>query len=139
MIDHTGVHCIDIKKSKSFYSKALAPLGYKVTHEFTAEQTGSTHVIGFGVGGKADFWLSEGTPQKPHVHLAFRAPDNQSVDEFYKAGLAAGGKDNGKPGLRPHYHDQYYGAFVWDPDGHNIEAVCHDFGSVSDELLRRGP
>ena len=78
-----------------------------------------------GVPPKPDFWVHEGTPQKPHVHIAFRADNRALVDAFYQAALAAGGKDNGPPGPRPHYHKDYYGAFVLDPDGHNIEACCH--------------
>ena len=75
---------------------------------------------------KADFWINEGTPQRPHIHIAFRAENHQQVDAFHKAALVAGGTDNGAPGPRPHYHVNYYGAFVLDPDGHNIEVVCHD-------------
>lgn len=126
MIDHTGFNCSNIHKSKEFYSKALAPLGYEVLMEFSKDVTGDTDVVGFGMAGKADFWIGEGTPQKPHVHVAFRAPSRKAVDAFYKAALSAGGKDNGAPGPRPHYHADYYGCFVWDPDGHNVEAVCHD-------------
>ncbi|WP_413558625.1 VOC family protein [Bdellovibrio sp. HCB209] len=125
MIDHTGVAVSDYAKSKEFYTKALAPLGYKMLMEVTAEMTGSHAFAGFGEPPKTDFWVNSGTPQKPHVHVAFRAPSRKAVDEFYAAAIAAGGKDNGKPGIRPHYHANYYGAFVIDPDGHNIEAVCH--------------
>jgi catechol 2,3-dioxygenase-like lactoylglutathione lyase family enzyme len=78
-----------------------------------------------GVPPKPDFWLHQGTPQRPRVHVAFRADSRAVVDAFYKAAMAAGGTDNGPPGLRPHYHKDYYGAFVLDPDGHNIEACCH--------------
>jgi len=80
---------------------------------------------GFGVAPKPDFWISEGTPNAPRVHIAFRAESRAIVDAFHRAALAAGGRENGPPGLRPHYHPNYYGAFVLDPDGHNIEAVCH--------------
>ncbi|WP_413292740.1 VOC family protein [Bdellovibrio sp. HCB185ZH] len=125
MIDHTGVAVSDFTKSKEFYSRALAPLGYKMLMEIPAAVTKSADVAGFGEPPKADFWINSGTPQKPHVHVAFRAQTKKQVDEFYAAALAAGGKDNGKPGPRPHYHANYYGAFVLDPDGHNIEAVCH--------------
>ena len=137
MIDHTGINCSDIKKSKEFDVKALAPLGYRVIHEFA--EVGKAQVIGMGAQGKADFWLGEGTPQKPHVHLAFRAADQKAVEAFYKAAMAAGGKDNGQPGVRPHYHEKYYGAFIWDPDGHNIEAVCHGSDSEAKELVQFGP
>lgn len=126
MIDHTGVAVSDFEKSKKFYSQSLAPLGYKMLMEIPASVTGDTDVAGYGEPQIPDFWIHRGTPQKPHVHVAFRAKTRKQVDEFYAAALAAGGKDNGKPGPRPHYHENYYGAFVWDPDGHNIEAVCHD-------------
>jgi predicted lactoylglutathione lyase len=87
--------------------------------------TGSTDVAGFGEPPTADFWIQAGTPNKPPVHVAFRVATCALVDEFHTAAIAAGGKDNGAPGPRPHYHEHYYGAFVLDPDGHNIEAVCH--------------
>ena len=139
MIDHTGFNCSDLKKSKAFYQTALAPLGYQIVIELTAAQTGKGATVGFGTAGKADFWISEGTPQKPHVHLAFRASHNDAVDAFYKAALKAGGKDNGKPGPRPHYHAGYYGAFIIDFDGHNVEAVCHSASSEAAELVQFGP
>jgi catechol 2,3-dioxygenase-like lactoylglutathione lyase family enzyme len=126
MIDHTGIGVSDPKKSRAFYEKALAPLGYEVLLDIPTEYTGGKVVFGMGVPPKADFWINEGEPQTPKVHIAFSAANHKEVDEFYKAALAAGGKDNGAPGPRPHYHQHYYGAFVLDPDGHNIEAVCHD-------------
>jgi catechol 2,3-dioxygenase-like lactoylglutathione lyase family enzyme len=125
MIDHTGVNVSDFAKSKAFYVRALAPLGYQVLMEFSAEVTGSADVAGLGVPPKPDFWLASGKPNVPHVHVAFRADTRAAVDAFYKEALAAGGRDNGAPGPRPHYHANYYGAFVLDPDGHNIEAACH--------------
>lgn len=125
MIDHTGVGASDYARSKAFYSAALAPLGYALLAEFPAAVTGGTDVAGFGEPPKPDFWLHAGAPQRPPVHIAFRAADRAAVDAFYRAAMAAGGRDNGPPGLRPHYHPNYYGAFVLDPDGHNIEAVCH--------------
>ena len=118
MIDHTGVGVSNIKKSKAFYAAALAPLGYTILMEF--EQ-----FAGLGVAPKPDFWIGEGTPNVPPIHVAFRAESRAQVDAFYKAAIAAGGRDNGGPGIREHYHPNYYGAFVLDPDGHNIEAVCH--------------
>jgi catechol 2,3-dioxygenase-like lactoylglutathione lyase family enzyme len=124
MIDHTGLNVSDPVKSKHFYDQALAAIGYKVVMEVPKEYTDGTVVLGYGVPPKADFWVSEGTPNKPHIHVAFVAESRKQVDDFYKAALAAGGKCNGKPGLRPHYHQDYYGAFVHDPDGHNIEVVC---------------
>lgn len=126
MIDHTGVLVSDFEKSKRFYQQALAPLGYELLREFTAAVTGHTDVAGFGAGGVPDFWISRGTPNNPPVHIAFHAADRGVVDAFHRAAMAAGGRDNGEPGLRPQYHPGYYGAFVLDPDGHNIEAVCHE-------------
>jgi catechol 2,3-dioxygenase-like lactoylglutathione lyase family enzyme len=118
MIDHTGVSVSDVARAKAFYRAALAPLGYAMLMDF--EQ-----FAGFGVAPKPDFWIGHGVPNGPRVHVAFRADSRAIVDAFYKAAIAAGGRDNGPPGPRPHYHDNYYGAFVLDPDGHNIEAVCH--------------
>ncbi len=125
MIDHTGVGVSDPKKSRLFYERALAPLGYKVLMEIPLELTAGKVVLGFGVPPAPDFWINEGVPQQPHVHIAFRAKSPEEVNAFYEAALAAGGRDNGPPGPRPHYHTGYYGAFVLDPDGHNVEAVCH--------------
>ena len=124
MIDHTGLRVSNPAKSRKFYEQALAPLGYAVLMELPREHTGGIVVMGLGVPPEADFWLAEGQPND-RIHTAFRAQNRKQVDEFYKAALAAGGTDNGAPGLRPHYHPNYYGAFVLDPDGHNIEAVCH--------------
>jgi catechol 2,3-dioxygenase-like lactoylglutathione lyase family enzyme len=118
MIDHTGVHATDVAKSKMFYRAALAPLGYAVIMEFE-------DAVGFGIPPKPDFWVGQGKADGAPTHVAFRAKNKTEVDAFYKAALSAGGRDNGPPGLRPHYHENYYGAFVFDPDGHNIEAVCH--------------
>ena len=118
MIDHTGVHARDVAKSKAFYRAALAPLGYAVIMEFD-------DAVGFGVPPKPDFWMGRADAGIAPIHVAFRADTRAQVDAFYKAAMAAGGRDNGPPGLRPHYHQNYYGAFVLDPDGNNIEAVCH--------------
>ncbi len=125
MIDHTGLDVSDAALSRRFYEAALAPLGYEVVMEVPVEYTGGAVVVGMGVPPKPDFWLHQGTPQTPRLHVAFRADTRDVVDAFYRAALAAGGTDNGPPGLRPHYHQHYYGAFVRDPDGHNIEACCH--------------
>lgn len=125
MIDHTGVAVSDPKKSRLFYELALAPLGYKQMMEVPSEFTGGLVVVGYGVPPSPDFWLHEGTPNQPRVHVAFRAQSRAEVDAFYAAAIAAGGRDNGAPGPRPHYHPGYYGAFVLDPDGHNVEAVYH--------------
>ena len=125
MIDHTGIVASDFDKSKEFYSKALSSIGYKLLMEFPASVTGHTDVAGFGEPPKPDFWISRGSPNNPPVHVAFRVANRALVDAFYKAAIAAGGQNNGAPGLRSHYHPDYYGAFVYDPDGHNVEAVCH--------------
>ena len=125
MIDHTGVTVSDFAASKAFYAAALAPIGYAKLLEFGPEITGSVSVAGFGEPPKPDFWIHAGTPNVPPVHVAFRVPTRALVQAFHAAALAAGGTDNGPPGPRPHYHPAYYGAFVRDPDGHNIEAVCH--------------
>lgn len=125
MIDHTGIVVSDFQRSKSFYQQALAPIGYQLMMELSAAVTGHTDVAGFGEPPKPDFWISRGTPNVPPLHIAFGTDKRALVDAFYQAALAAGGRDNGAPGLRPHYHPDYYGAFVLDPDGHNIEVVCH--------------
>jgi catechol 2,3-dioxygenase-like lactoylglutathione lyase family enzyme len=118
VIDHTGLTVADVATSKAFYGAALGPLGYALIMEW--EQ-----YAGFGVPPKPDFWIGQGKANVPPIHVAFRAQNRKEVDAFYKAAMAAGGRDNGPPGLRPHYHENYYGAFVLDPDGHNVEAVCH--------------
>jgi catechol 2,3-dioxygenase-like lactoylglutathione lyase family enzyme len=125
VIDHTGLTVSDPARSRRFYEGALAPLGYRVLMEIPKEYTGGVVVLGFGVPPKPDFWFREGTPEQPRIHIAFSAANRALVDAFYTAALAAGGRDNGPPGPRPHYHADYYGAFVLDPDGHNVEAVCH--------------
>ena len=125
MIDHTGLSVNDFATSRAFFAQALAPLGYKVMMEFPPEQAGGNPVAGFG-DSHPDLWILGGKPTAPPVHIAFRARNRATVDAFYKAPLAAGGRDNGPPGIRAHYHPDYYGAFVLDPDGNNIEAVCHE-------------
>ena len=124
MLDHAGFPVSDYKRSKAFYEKALAPLGYVLVMEVPQTEN-DTPAAGFGIDHKPDFWIGgEGGLNRP-VHIAIAAKDRAAVDAFYRAARAAGGKDNGAPGLRPHYHPNYYAAFVFDPDGHNIEAVCH--------------
>jgi catechol 2,3-dioxygenase-like lactoylglutathione lyase family enzyme len=118
MIDHIGVNVTEIARSKAFYRAALAPLGYVALMEFE-------DAVGFGVPPKPDFWVGQSKLDVLPTHVAFRAENRRQVDAFHKAAIAAGARDNGLPGLRPHYHANYYGAFVLDPDGHNIEAVCH--------------
>lgn len=126
MIDHVGFPVKDYAKSKAFYERALAPLGYSVIMEMPASVTASGAVTcGFGKNGKPDFWIGAEGGLQGVFHVAIVAEHRADVDAFYKAAIAAGGRDNGSPGLRPHYHASYYGAFVRDPDGHNIEAVCH--------------
>jgi len=134
VIDHLGISVANIPRSTEFYLKALAPLGYGIVLEIPAGQTGHGAAIGFGVpggdpqdiqSGKPSFWIGEGRPASGPMHVAFVAPSRAGVDAFYRAALAAGGRDNGAPGLRPHYHVNYYAAFVFDPDGNNVEAVSH--------------
>jgi catechol 2,3-dioxygenase-like lactoylglutathione lyase family enzyme len=124
MLDHIGLGVSDLARSKAFYSAALAPLDIGIMMEMTADQTGGHSTVGFGARGKSFFWIGEG-----HVagglHVAFAVQDRAAVDAFYRAAIAAGSRNNGAPGLRPHYHPNYYATFVLDPDGHNIEAVCH--------------
>jgi catechol 2,3-dioxygenase-like lactoylglutathione lyase family enzyme len=125
MIDHSGITVSDYERSKSFYEEALAPLGASFLHSVPFEHSGGVKVGGFGVDSPC-FWIDEGEAHKPPLHFAFKAKSREVVDNFYVAAIRAGGRDNGKPGLRTHYHDNYYGAFVLDPDGNNIEAVCHE-------------
>ncbi len=118
MIDHLGLRVSDYQRSKSFFSVALLPLGYSLLMEH--EISGA----GFFCDVKHDFWLKQGTPSAA-VHVAFASSDRAKVDAFYDAALSAGGTCNGPPGLRAEYHPNYYGAFVLDPDGNDVEAACH--------------
>jgi len=118
MIDHLGLLVSDYQRSKRFFEKALEPLGYSLLMEH--EISGG----GFGRDGKPAFWIKEGAPNAG-VHVAFASDDRASVDSFYEAAISAGASCNGPPGPRPEYHPTYYGAFVLDPDGNNVEAVCH--------------
>jgi catechol 2,3-dioxygenase-like lactoylglutathione lyase family enzyme len=125
MIDHMGFPVSDYDRAKNFYTKALAPLGYSLVMEVIQEQNDNHPAAGFGIDGNPNFWIGgEGGLNKP-LHVAIAAKDRASVDAFHKAALAAGGRDNGGPGLRSQYHANYYAAFVFDHDDHNIEAVCH--------------
>jgi catechol 2,3-dioxygenase-like lactoylglutathione lyase family enzyme len=118
MIDHVTATVGDFQAAKTFYARALAPLGYSVQMELEDH-------AGFGTGeGIPDFWIGS-SPEHGSTHIAFSASDRAAVDAFYEAAMAAGGKDNGPPGLRPHYHETYYAAYVHDADGNNIEAVTH--------------
>ena len=125
MIDHIALQVNDLKKSQHFYDNALAPLGYKRLMEVPQKKEQGALTFGWGDSIQTDFWIGEGLRTKPRLHIAFRADNHEQVDEFYRAALAAGGKEICKPGLLPAYHENYYGAYVFDPDGHNIEAVCH--------------
>jgi len=119
MIDHVVFWVTDMTRAKAFYDRALQPLSLR-------RITGDDHAFaGYGVPGKGYFWIGPAKTPPTGTHVAFAAPDRATVDAFHEAALAAGGSDNGKPGLRPQYTPTYYGAFVLDPDGHNIEAVCY--------------
>ncbi len=118
MFDHVSLRVSDFERSKAFYDRALKPLGIERLY---AE---GPMAVGYGVRSKAFFWIGQHADAKGGAHIAFPAPDHATVDRFYAEAMAAGGRDNGAPGLRPNYHPDYYGAFVLDPDGHNIEAVC---------------
>ncbi|MGE0548608.1 MAG: VOC family protein [Kofleriaceae bacterium] len=120
MLDHIGIAASDLKASIAFYTKALAPLGYTLIMSFEGQ------AAGFGIAPKPDFWIGKEDKPATRTHVAFRANGRAEVRAFYEAAIAAGGKDNGPPGVRAEYHPDYYGAFVLDPDGHNIEAVCHE-------------
>ncbi len=124
MIDHTGIAVADYAKSKTFYDAAFAALGASLMMTVPTEFTGGKNVVGYG-RDHPSYWLREGGEPGPGRHIAFTARSRAEVDAFYAAAMAAGGRDNGPPGLRAHYHPDYYGAFVFDPDGNNIEAVCH--------------
>lgn len=120
MFDHLGIKTRKMKEMAAFYEAALAPLGYSRQRDYGV-------AVAFGHGGEVPLWISEaeGDAAISSIHLALSSADRAAVDAFYKAAIAAGGKDNGPPGLRPQYHESYYGAFVLDPDGNNLEAVCH--------------
>ena len=125
MLDHIGLKVTDVERARAFYDQALKPLGVSVVMEVPTEKTGQAPYLGYGEGAKPYFWIGQDRRATEQLHVAFVAASRAKVDAFYSAAMAAGGRDNGPPGLRPHYHPAYYGAFVLDPDGHNIEAVCH--------------
>jgi catechol 2,3-dioxygenase-like lactoylglutathione lyase family enzyme len=118
MLDHVTIGISDIERSKRFYDQALRPLGIERLYG-----DGETFA-GYGADRKAFFWIGLRNASQTGAHIAFTARDRETVEIFHRTALAAGGQDNGPPGLRPHYDKNYYGAFVLDPDGHNIEAVC---------------
>jgi catechol 2,3-dioxygenase-like lactoylglutathione lyase family enzyme len=124
-IDHTSLSVSDYEAAKTFYAAALKPLRVGILMEYPASVTGNFDVCGLGADGKPFLWLANAGKTTPRVHICLRAETRAQVDAFHAAAIAAGGKDNGGPGLRPLYHPSYYGAFVLDADGHNLEAVCH--------------
>lgn len=134
MLDHIGLTVKDFEASKAFYDAALAPLGIEVVMRVTPDQTGGSSHVGYGPSvdrrdiqaGKPSFWIGDApSTATGSMHVAFLAANRSQVDAFHAAALAAGGRDNGAPGLRPHYHPGYYGAFVISPEGVNVEAVFH--------------
>lgn len=118
IIDHIGIGVADYDRSKAFYTRSLAPLGIGLVMEVEGW-------AGLGRGAKPEFWIGMECGGQPSIHIAFAAETRAQVRAFYQAAIAAGGKDNGPPGIREIYHPNYYGAFVLDPDGNNVEAVCH--------------
>lgn len=131
MFDHVCVPVSDLDRSRAFYTRALAPLGFGPAWH----TSGDSHA-GFGYPGKPQFWIGTAGKVSGNVHLAFVAENRDAVDRFFAEALAAGGTDNGGPGLRCKYHPNYYAAFVLDPDGHNIEAVSHFPGRFEDQFAR---
>ena len=126
MLAHVGLIVGDIEKSKKFYTEALKPIGYQMLREYGVTPTRPAASAGFGEPPRADLWIYQGVPSKTAVHVAVQVNKRALVDAFYRAAIAAGGKDNGAPGLRPQYSSAYYGAFVLDPDEYNIEVVCSE-------------
>jgi catechol 2,3-dioxygenase-like lactoylglutathione lyase family enzyme len=124
ILDHIGFPVVDYQRSREFYKNALAPLGIVLLKELRFSAEDSDGYAGFG-RARPQFWIGTGSALKGRLHVAFSAANRQEVHAFYEAAIAAGGRDNGAPGLRPHYHENYYGGVVLDPDGHNIEAVTH--------------
>lgn len=124
MLDHIGLSVRDLAASRAFYDRTLAAIGVKVLHTVGVEFTGGSEALGYG-DQRPFFWVSQAPEPTGRLHVAFTVASRDLVDAFHAAGLAAGGRDNGAPGLRAHYHPTYYGAFILDPDGHNVEAVCH--------------
>jgi catechol 2,3-dioxygenase-like lactoylglutathione lyase family enzyme len=119
LLDHVTIGVSNVERSMKFYDRALRPLGIVRLYAEAEEYAG------YGISPKAFFWIGSKEMPQTGAHIAFTAPERATVDRFHDEAIAAGGRDNGRPGIRPHYHAHYYGAFVLDPDGHNIEAVCH--------------
>jgi len=127
MIDHMGIAVTDLDRSRRFYEAALGPLGMSVQMEVGGDKTESGGTaLGFGEPGEKIFWIADGEKVGEGTHVAFKVERRDQVDAFHVEGLKAGGRDNGAPGLRPHYGPNYYAAFLFDPDGANIEAVCYE-------------
>jgi catechol 2,3-dioxygenase-like lactoylglutathione lyase family enzyme len=124
MIDHMSLSVADFAGMLAFYEQALGPLGIKAMMRLGKAETGGIDLAGLG-REKPFLWIASAGKTEPRMHIAIRADNHAEVDAFYAAAMAAGGTDNGAPGPRPHYHANYYGAFVIDPEGHNLEAVCH--------------
>ena len=124
MLDHITFEVLDVAVSTRFYDVALAPLNVRRLVTLPAGDSSPVDVAAYGID-QPQLWIAQHDAATGHFHIALRADDRARVDAFYAAAMAAGGRDNGPPGVRPHYHQHYYGAFVLDPDGHNIEAVCH--------------
>ena len=122
-IDHVTLSVADIGRAKAFYEKALAPAGLELVAELTPDVTGGAHFVAFGKGRKGNLWIAATGQQTPRTHICFRVASRAAVRAFHDAALAAGGTDNGAPGIREIYHPEYYAAFVTDPEGHNIECV----------------
>jgi len=129
MIDHLSTYATDFPATRAFYASALGALGHGVQSELSLDgdpDLPGRRICAFGPPGKPVFWVIEAREVASPRHVAFTAPDRRSVDAFHEAGLAAGGRDNGAPGVRAIYHPHYYGGFLTDPDGNNVEAVCHE-------------
>lgn len=124
MFNHLGLTVSDLSRSRDFYLRALAPLGYGLVMSIGKEQTGGYEGSAFGPAHEPTLWIGTGDTVSSGLHVALNAKSREQVDAFHAAALAAGGRDNGAPGLRPHYSPDYYAAFVFDPDGNNLEAVC---------------
>ena len=122
MLDHIDFSVTDFERSRAFYVLALAPLG--INSVFEIKRDDGREGTGFGCGASPQFWIGRGPVVSGRLHVAFEAESRASVDAFYESALEAGGTSNGAPGLRAQYGEDYYAAFVSDPDGHNIEAVC---------------
>jgi catechol 2,3-dioxygenase-like lactoylglutathione lyase family enzyme len=126
VIAHVGIHVSDIERSKKFYSEALKPIDYQMIREYGVTPSRPAASAGFGESPRADLWIYQGKPNPAGTHIAFQVDKRALVDAFYRAAIAAGGQDNGGPGLRPQYNPNYYSGFVLDPDGYNIEVVCRE-------------